>query len=1056
MLIEGGTSFDAVIFDMDGVITKTAQLHQNAWKEMFDTFLSAHARTTGVSQREFSPEDYLQYIDGKPRYEGVKSLLDSRGISLPHGDLSDPPGDETICGLGNWKNQLFNQMVNDGLVDVFESTLTFIHELRRLNIHIGVASSSKNTRSVLASAGITDLFEARVDGETSIELGLKGKPEADIFLKAASLLGCSPYRCVVVEDAIVGVAAAARGGFGLVLGVARSDNRAELLAQGADIVVGDLSEIKILDIEHWFKQGLPQDEWALTIRGYDPDLEGIRETLFTVGNGYAGTRGALDEVRRDAHHYPGTYVAGVYNALQSEVNGHAITNEDMVNLPNWLTVQWKIDDGDWFDIAACMVLEMERTLDFRTGELRRTTIVQDHNGHITRIEARRLASMDDPHLFAAKYSLTPQNYAGRISIRTGLDGDVINWGVERYRQLACAHLEPIFQKGDQNRIYLEMATTQSQIHVAFAAEVAVFVDDAHEDVEWTELTRPGEVCLEGVFDAAISKTISLEKTVSLYTSREAKDPLAQARRCVSRAERYHQTAGRSHAAWMELWDRIDIQIEGDRLAQKLIRLSLYHLMMTTSPHSVGLDAGIPARGLTGESYRGHIFWDELFILMFHQLHFPAVVREVLLYRYRRLEAAKTNAKQHGCAGALYPWQSGSDGSEQSQILHLNPLSGEWGPDYSSLQRHVSLAIAYNIWQYVWINEDEDFLMLAGAEMFFEICRLWASLAVRDEATGRFDIPGVMGPDEYHEAYPGAETGGVGNNSYTNIMVMWLFKKADELISRLPEKFLAELQARMDLSLNEVAHWNDLRTKLNVSIRDGSVLEQFDGYMDLEELDWGQLREKYGKVHRMDRILKAEGKTPDSFQVTKQADVLMAFYNLSAANVISLLNDAGYAVGGDILARTFDYYLPRTSHGSTLSPIVHAHLAYLLGRDELSARLFHEALLSDYLDVQGKTTAEGIHLGVMAGCVVMCIRAYAGIDLEGPLIKLDPRLPAGWTRLGLNLQHRGVQSSIIITPAKVRVRFDSNEKQSGELIITGHRTRVAYGQWLESKLQSGAN
>ena len=219
---------------------------------------------------------------------------------------------------------------------------------------------------------------------------------------------------------------------------------------------------------------------------------------------------------------------------------------------------------------------------------------------------------------------------------------------------------------------------------------------------------------------------------------------------------------------------MDVKIEGDRLAQKLLRLHLYHLITSLSPHNANIDASITARGLHGEAYRGHIFWDELFILPLYNIHFPEMSKAALMYRYRRLDAARKYAKDYGYEGAMFPWQSGSDGREETQVVHLNPLTGKWGDDYSSLQRHVSLAIAYNIWQYFHVTEDKDFMAKYGAEMFLEICRFWASKSKLNPATGRYEIKNVMGPDEFHEKYHESEEGGLKDNTYTNLMVVWVF------------------------------------------------------------------------------------------------------------------------------------------------------------------------------------------------------------------------------------------------------------------------------------------
>ncbi len=248
-----GRIFDAVIFDLDGVITKTALVHARSWKKIFDDYLRERAEKYGEKFEEFTYEkDYIQYVDGKPRYNGVKSFLKSRGIELPMGDPSDPPDKETICGIGNKKNEVFKAILKENGVEVYETTIDFIKELKANGIRVGVASSSKNCLPVLQAAGIEYLFETRVDGVVSAELGLKGKPDGDIFIKAAANLGALPYRSVVVEDAKSGVQAGRNGGFGLVVGVAREKNAAKLMRNGADVVVRDLTYMSVRWIEKWF------------------------------------------------------------------------------------------------------------------------------------------------------------------------------------------------------------------------------------------------------------------------------------------------------------------------------------------------------------------------------------------------------------------------------------------------------------------------------------------------------------------------------------------------------------------------------------------------------------------------------------------------------------------------------------------------------------------------------------------------------------------------------------------------------------------------------------
>ena len=251
-------AFDAVIFDLDGVITKTARVHAHAWKAAFDQYLRLREERDGEPFKEFTHDaDYLPYVDGKPRYNGVKSFLESRGIHVPFGEPSDTPDKETVCGIGNKKNDMFREVLKAEGADVFSSSVQLIQELKNKGIRIGVASSSKNCKDILESAGLDDLFETRVDGVVSHQLGLKGKPEGDIFVTAARNIGAIPARSVVVEDATSGVQAGRNGGFGLVLGVARINNESDLLEGGADIVVQDLSEITIDVIESWFHKKAP-------------------------------------------------------------------------------------------------------------------------------------------------------------------------------------------------------------------------------------------------------------------------------------------------------------------------------------------------------------------------------------------------------------------------------------------------------------------------------------------------------------------------------------------------------------------------------------------------------------------------------------------------------------------------------------------------------------------------------------------------------------------------------------------------------------------------------
>ena len=1043
-------NFDAVIFDLDGIITDTASTHSTAWKEMFDDFLRKYADENKIAFQEFThDEDYLLYVDGRPRYQGVGSFLKSRGVELPFGDPSDTPEQATVCGLGNRKNELFNASIQKGNVNVYQGTVDLMHALKDAGIRIGVASSSKNAKVVLETVGLLDMIETRVDGVVSAELGLMGKPQADIFTTACDNLGIYYDRAVVVEDAISGVQAGRNGGFGLVLGVAREGNSHDLRVNGADIVVEDLAEIDIDRIDRWFSEGLENEKWSISYNNYLPELEGTREALLSVGNGFFGTRGALEESFAGAHNYPGTYIAGLYNRLDSEVGGRTISNEDFVNVPNWLPITFKIGDGEWLETppspqpkdpkgfqetdsnqvlaqqnhpfsessqenlsGLVSIKQISRQLDFRTGVLTRRMIVSDAQGNKTEIISQRLASMDNPNLAALRYVITPLNYDEKITVRSILDGDIINAGVARYSVLSSKHLEAVETKGEGNRSTLVVKTNQSKILIREEACLSAKLDGEEIKPDFEHIHAPAKITTTFTVDAKEGRALMVDKLVAIDASNQnqVKSKFEAARDALF--QKFDSIQKDSASAWKKIWDKADIQITGDRNSQKLIRLHLYHSFVTASPHNAQLDAGIPARGLSGEAYRGHIFWDELYILPFLNLQLSKTVRSILMYRYRRLDAARTYASEQGAEGAIFPWQSGSSGGEETQTLHLNPLSGKWGEDYSILQRHISLAIAYNIWTYLWASEDQDFLENYGAEIFLEVCRFWAGKAKLNE-NGRYDIAGVMGPDEFHEKYANATEGGLKNNSYTNILVAWAFRRAFDLLEMMSVDAKKTLLEKLSLSDDELVRWQDISTKLKISLNDEGILEQFEGYLDLKELDWTHYREKYENIHRMDRVLKAEGKSPDDYKVAKQADTLMIFYVLGEKEVRAILDDLGYAPAEDLLAKNFDYYLPRTSHGSTLSRLVHAHLAWVLGDEQLGWQLYTEALESDYIDIQGGTTKEGIHAGVMTGTVFFVLRSFAGLDLSGEKPELSPNLPAHWRELRFNIEFKGEKRDIVV-------------------------------------------
>ncbi len=997
--------FEAVIFDLDGVITDTASIHSMAWKQTFDGVLKHHSNLYDKKYIAFDiKNDYLLYVDGKPRYEGVESFLNSRNIIFPYGCPEDKPEQLTVCGIGNRKNELFNKLLDEKGAFVFETTVNFINTLIEHDIKIAVASSSKNCRHILKKAGLEHYFKVCIDGVTSVNRKLKGKPEPDIFITACQDLEVSPDRAVVIEDATSGVAAGKAGNFGLVVGVARHDNQNELRIHGADIVVNDLSEINIKDIQTWFAAGITEDSWCLKYVDFNLQNELSRETILTIGNGFFASRGCFCEEKTSKNHYPGTYMAGVYNKLESEINDKKIFNEDLVNCPNWLFTNFKIDDGEWSNASNRKLLEIERKLDMKRGLLSSWAKIEDDKGRISVLESVRLISMDNKNTAAIEYSITPLNYSGKIYIKSGIDGNIINDGVPRYRSLNQNHLTNTKTGKTDNILWLKSNTSESNIEINIAANIyANTTSDYNVEEDQSGIYAIFSTDLKEKQEFIVYKNI-------IYTNSLDKDKTDAVKQAKSLVD-FNQIVKASITAWDKIWQKADINISGDRLTQKSIRLNIYHLFVSFSPHNVGTDTSIGARGLHGEAYRGHIFWDELFIAPFYNLNFPELTKTMLLYRYNRLDEAKKYAQEHNYKGAMFPWQSGSKGTEETQKIHLNPESGKWGADYSRTQRHVSLAIGYNIIRYYQATDDKDFIKLYGFEILSEICRFFVSACNYSASDFRYHTENMMGPDEFHEKNTkSGKNEGIKNNAYTNIMLAWLLRSTMNIYYK--QYYIIKDNKNLP-DEHELTKWKEISENLTLHINDEGIIEQFDGYFDLKELDWVGYKKKYGNISRLDRILKAEGKSPDDYKLSKQADTLMIFYNLTDKELNETIAGLGYQLPKDYETKNFYYYISRTSHGSSLSKIVHAYLANKWGIEDLSQKFFNEAVQNDYKDVQGGTTAEGIHAGVMAASVMHVLNSYSGIDFRNTVLSIAPQMPNYWHRCSFSFKFRNILYEMII-------------------------------------------
>jgi trehalose 6-phosphate phosphatase len=677
--------------------------------------------------------------------------------------------------------------------------------------------------------------------------------------------------------------------------------------------------------------------------------------------------------------------------------------------------------------------------------LSRRYAVRDADEQVTTLTQRQLVSMSEKHCAVLEYSVTPQNWSGTLQIRSGIDAGVTNSLVSRYRDLRGDHLRcTLVDHPDESTVRAVVETVQSHVRVAMAARLSVLVDGRAHSPRRSRVTNDDWVgqCLS--VDVEQGSTVTAEKVVMVVTSRDRaiSEPGEQSTRWLARTGSVDEILSRHVQAWSHLWDRFFVDIPDKPEELRVLRLHLTHLLQTASSHTADLDVGIPARGLTGEAYRGHILWDELFVFPMLTLRLPMLTRSLLLYRYRRLPEARAAARAAGYAGAMFPWQSGSDGREESQDLHLNPASGRWIDDPTHRQRHVGLAIAYNLWQYLEATDDQEYLVDVGARTILEVARFFGSLAEHDRGLGRYVIRGVMGPDEFHSGYPDGPETGIDNNAYTNLMTVWLMVRAAEVLDRLPARARAEIRDTMALGVEEIERWDDISRRMVVPFHDG-VISQFEGYERLDELDWEDYRDRYGNIQRLDRILEAENDSVNNYRASKQADVLMLFYLLSAEELRTLMERIGYALEPDAIPRTIDYYLARTSHGSTLSAVVHSWVLARAHRDRATG-LFTRALRSDVTDIQGGTTPEGIHLAAMTGTVDLLQRCFAGLRLDGATVTLDPYWPVELGPLEFRIVYREHPMTIRVSGDGVSVSAEPGLDDPVDVVCRGEQVRLRSG------------
>jgi len=738
--------------------------------------------------------------------------------------------------------------------------------------------------------------------------------------------------------------------------------------------------------------------WTLIEDGLTPVREHEIESLFTVANGYSGTRGAL-VVQGTPLSSPATFLAGVFDRRRPDDIPEFAVGPDWTGLRLFVEgYALRLDEGE--------PVTYRRVLDLRHGVLWREWLHQDLNGRRTRIVGFRLASLAERHLLFQSILIVPENYTGRLRLEARIEPPP-----RHLPSPARGPLELVPPEADAERasplagrgspLVLTFCTRHTDILAAFAAHSSVHrVAPATYRAE----IQPGRAVERWEAEVVMGEGLRLDRLVAVETSRDTDSPAEAA------LHRLQAWVGRdaelleAHArAWLERWADADIEVEGDEAAQRVLRFALYHLVAAANPEDERVSVG--ARGLTGVGYKGHVFWDtETFMLPFYSLAYPAAARAMLMYRYHTLNAARQKAASGGYRGALYAWESADSGEEVTPTSVVGPL-GEVIPILTGqLEHHISADVAYAVWQYWEATGDDEFLRVAGAEILLETARFWASRGTAGP-DGRWHIRQVIGPDEYHE--------GVDDNAYTNLLAQWNLTAAAEAAGLLAERWPEDwqrLRSRLALAPREPEEWRTIARAMYTGLDPRSGLfEQFAGYFALEPID---LTAYAGQNMPLDLLLGRE-KVQGS-QIVKQADVVMAVY---------LLWDR---LAPEVRAANFRHYEPRTAHGSSLSPAIHAAVAARLGDLGLAWRYFWQTAEIDLANNMGNAS-HGVHMAALGGLWQAAVMGFGGIRPSAHGLVVEPHLPPKWHALRCRLRWRGRRVTVGIrqAPRRVEVAVDGS-------------------------------
>jgi trehalose/maltose hydrolase-like predicted phosphorylase len=739
----------------------------------------------------------------------------------------------------------------------------------------------------------------------------------------------------------------------------------------------------------------PYQEWSLDEEAYAEENNQRSESVFALGNGYIGMRGNFEEGYHGSTglSVTGNYLNGFFDSepivYPEGAYGYPSRNQAMLNVADAKIIELSIE-GHTFQLNSGQVHRYERKLDMRSGILHRQVEWESPAGHRIQLNIRRMVTLQHKHLAAIDYEVKALNFAGTLTFTSAINGEIERPEVTDDPRLGAGSREPSLLLEDtgyeSEGVFLWMK--QRTRHTRFALLTGISHRlNSSSDYEKNEQLEGQRISMQFVVPVAMGESVSLTKYITYHTSKDyledelpgrCKEVLRMAESSGVEALIQEQRAYLDH-----FWAHTDVEIQGDLALQQGIRFNAFQLLQ-----SVGRDGvtNIGAKGLTGEGYEGHYFWDtEMYILPFFTFTQPEISRKLLEFRYSTLDKARDRAVEMSQKGALYPWRT-IDGEENSAYFPAG-----------TAQMHINADIAYAIKQYVLATGDYEFLVMKGAEILFETSRFWMDLGHYNPARGgAFCIDAVTGPDEY--------TAIVNNNAYTNLMVQDQLSYAHEtaglLSKQYPEQF-EHLKSKIGLLEDEAEGWLEAAQKMFIPYDEElGIYAQDDTFLTKKKWDFD-----HTPADKYPLLLHYHPLVIYRHQVLKQADLVMAMF---------LLSDQ-FSMADKI--RNYNYYEPLTTHDSSLSPCIHSIISAEIG-DLAGAYSYFDRTVRMDLDDINRNVKDGLHTAAMAGSWLSIVNGFGGMRLRGGTLSFHPALPAQWDSYRFKITSEGQLLDIFVSEQEV--------------------------------------